>query len=175
MSTQQPRMAAPSAKEQILSSYDSEHATTMKVLRAYPADRLDLRPADGCRTARELAWVFVLERGLGESVFNNQLEKLMSGGTPPEPPESWEALLDALESAHQRFGDLIRSTSEEDLQQIVKFFVGPKTMGDYTRIEWIRFLIHDEIHHRGQFSVYLRMAGGRVPSIYGPSKDEPWM
>ena len=28
---------------------------------------------------------------------------------------------------------------------------------------------------RGQFSVYLRMAGGKVPSIYGPSADEPWM
>jgi len=24
-------------------------------------------------------------------------------------------------------------------------------------------------------SVYLRMAGGKVPSIYGPSADEPWM
>ena len=30
------------------------------------------------------------------------------------------------------------------------------------------------VHHRGQFSVYLRMADGKVPSIYGPSADEPW-
>ncbi len=29
-------------------------------------------------------------------------------------------------------------------------------------------------HHRGQFSVYLRMAGGKVPSIYGSTADEPW-
>ena len=28
-------------------------------------------------------------------------------------------------------------------------------------------------HHRGQLSVYLRLAGGRVPSIYGPSADDP--
>jgi uncharacterized damage-inducible protein DinB len=34
--------------------------------------------------------------------------------------------------------------------------------------------LHDQIHHRGQLTVHLRMAGGRVPSIYGPSKDEPW-
>ena len=33
----------------------------------------------------------------------------------------------------------------------------------------------DDVHHRGQLSVYLRMAGGKVPSIYGPSHDEPWM
>jgi hypothetical protein len=25
-----------------------------------------------------------------------------------------------------------------------------------------------------QFSIYLRMADGKVPSIYGPSADEPW-
>jgi len=31
----------------------------------------------------------------------------------------------------------------------------------------------DEVHHRGQLTVYLRLAGGKVPSIYGPSGDEP--
>jgi len=30
----------------------------------------------------------------------------------------------------------------------------------------------DEVHHRGQLTVYLRLAGGKVPSIYGPSGDE---
>jgi uncharacterized damage-inducible protein DinB len=30
-------------------------------------------------------------------------------------------------------------------------------------------------HHRGQLSVYLRLADGKVPSIYGPTADEPWM
>jgi uncharacterized damage-inducible protein DinB len=28
------------------------------------------------------------------------------------------------------------------------------------------------IHHRGQLSVYLRLTGVPVPSIYGPSADE---
>jgi uncharacterized damage-inducible protein DinB len=32
----------------------------------------------------------------------------------------------------------------------------------------------DQVHHRGQFSVYSRIAGASVPSIYGPSGDEPW-
>ena len=35
-------------------------------------------------------------------------------------------------------------------------------------------MLHDQIHHRGQLSVYLRIVGGKVPSIYGPSADEPW-
>jgi uncharacterized damage-inducible protein DinB len=35
------------------------------------------------------------------------------------------------------------------------------------------FTLSHLIHHRGQFSVYLRLVGARVPSIYGPTADEP--
>jgi uncharacterized damage-inducible protein DinB len=70
---------------------------------------------------------------------------------------------------------MVRSAPDEKLQQTVKFFTGPKQMGDVRRLDLVWFLLSDEIHHRGQFSVYLRMADGKVPSIYGPTADEPWM
>ncbi|MHB8852143.1 MAG: DinB family protein [Ignavibacteriaceae bacterium] len=53
--------------------------------------------------------------------------------------------------------------------------VAPKKMGDVRCIDLAWMMLLDMIHHRGQFSIYLRMAGGKVPSIYGPSADEPWM
>jgi uncharacterized damage-inducible protein DinB len=165
----------PSAKEQYLDIYEREHATTMKVLRAYPADRLDLRPHAACKTARELAWVFVIERGLGTMVFNDAFAGGVPPGEPPAAPASWEALLGALEQAHRDFADLIRATPDEKLGETVKFFTAPKTLGDIRRLDFLWFLLHDQIHHRGQFSIYLRMADGKVPSIYGPSADEPWM
>jgi uncharacterized damage-inducible protein DinB len=28
-------------------------------------------------------------------------------------------------------------------------------------------------HHRGQLTVYLRLNGAKVPSVYGPSADDP--
>jgi uncharacterized damage-inducible protein DinB len=33
--------------------------------------------------------------------------------------------------------------------------------------------LFDQVHHRGQLSTYLRPMGSTVPSIYGPSADEP--
>jgi uncharacterized damage-inducible protein DinB len=33
--------------------------------------------------------------------------------------------------------------------------------------------LFDAIHHRGQLSTYLRPMGAKVPSIYGPSADDP--
>src|SRR5262249_11410787 len=36
------------------------------------------------------------------------------------------------------------------------------------------WLFHnDAIHHRGQLAAYIRPMGGKVPSIYGPSGDDP--
>ena len=34
-------------------------------------------------------------------------------------------------------------------------------------------LLNHWYHHRGQFGVYLRLLGAKVPSSYGPSGDEP--
>ena len=162
-------------KQQFLDSYEREHATTMKVLRAYPKDKLDLKPSERSPTARHLAWVFVMERKLGTRLHHDAWATQAPSGAPPAPPESWDDLLSTLEQEHKAFGDLIRSAPEADLSKTIRFFTGPKTMGDIPRIAMLWFLLNDQIHHRGQFSVYLRMAGGKVPSIYGPSGDEPWM
>jgi uncharacterized damage-inducible protein DinB len=162
-------------KEQFLDAYDREHATTLRVLHNYPTDKLELRPHPKLKNARELAWVFVLERYLGERVWNDEIAKQGLSGKPPEAPASWDELLDALEKAHQHFRDIIAAASDETLTEKVTFFAGPKQMGQTSRIDWLWFLLSDQIHHRGQFSVYLRMAEGKVPSIYGPSGDEPWV
>jgi uncharacterized damage-inducible protein DinB len=166
----------PSPRQQFLDAYEREHATTMRVLRAYPADRADLRPHPRCKTARELAFVFALERGLGEMVMNGAFaDGGGPGGEMPQPPEAWDDVLAAVEQAHQAFGERVRAIPDDQLFQPVKFFVAPRTLGDIPTIQFVWMLLCDEIHHRGQFSVYLRMADGRVPSIYGPTADEPWM
>jgi uncharacterized damage-inducible protein DinB len=35
------------------------------------------------------------------------------------------------------------------------------------------FVMNHLVHHRGQMSVYLRLQNIPVPSMYGPSADEP--
>ncbi|MBM3762231.1 MAG: hypothetical protein FJW36_18530, partial [Acidobacteria bacterium] len=38
---------------------------------------------------------------------------------------------------------------------------------------YLNFMNSHTIHHRGQLSTYLRAMGGKCPSIYGGSADEP--
>jgi len=163
----------PAPKQQYLDAYEREHAITMRLLRAYPADKLDLKPHPKCKSARELAWMFVGERGLGIVVLKDQLNPAAMSGSP-QAPTDWNALLGGIEQAHKDFGDLVRSYSDTQLLERVKFFTAPKTLGEVSRIDFLWFLLSDQIHHRGQFSIYSRMADGKVPSIYGPSADEPW-
>lgn len=165
-------MTLPS-KQHFLDTLDIEHATTMRVLNAFPEDQLDLRPHGKCKNARELAWVFVQERGLADMVMTRRFPEGMEGEMPA-PPDSWAELLDSVEQAHASFRARVAATPEDEMNETVKFFTAPKTVSDVPLIDFLWLMLHDEIHHRGQFSIYLRMADGRVPSIYGPSADEPW-
>jgi len=48
-------------KETFLNTWEREFQTTLKVLKAYPPAKLDLKPHERSRSARELAWTFVVE------------------------------------------------------------------------------------------------------------------
>ena len=165
----------PSPKEQFLTAYDREHATTKRLLKSFPPDKAELRPHPKAKNARELAWTFVVERGLGTRVWNDELAKGMPAGGPPPAPQSWNEVMGALDKAHGDFRKLVASAPDSAFNEKVHFFTAPKTMSPIPRIDFLWFLLMDEVHHRGQFSVYTRMADGKVPSIYGPSADDPGM
>ena len=162
-------------KHALLDTLQQEHERTLKVLRAFPAEHADLRPHPKAKSALELGWVFVLECGLAQLILKDHFASAAPGGEPPPPPARWEEVLSALEQSWQQYMELVRSCTDEQLGEQVTFFTGPQTLGKYTRAEAVWFLLFDQIHHRGQFSVYLRMADAKVPSIYGPSLDEPWI
>ena len=87
-----------------------------------------------------------------------------TGITNPLSPEGYLMVRDAIATA-----PLSR------LDETIEFFVGPKRTSHIPVAELIWFMLLDSIHHRGQLSVFLRAMHAKVPSIYGPSADEPWM
>ena len=160
-----------SEKQAFLDAWNRESATTLKVLRAFPAGKEAMKPHDSCRTAKELAWTFVFEGHGGAQGVHGEIK-----WPPPMPamPENWNGMVGEVDRAFRKIADEVKTADESQLNTKVKFMTGPKQMGDVRRLDFLWFLLNDMIHHRGQFSVYLRMAGGKVPAIYGPSKDEPW-
>src|SRR2546427_7833283 len=160
-----------SEKQQFLTQLEKELPTTMRVLKAYPAAKADLKPHAKCKSARELAWMFVTEQKASEQALDGGIEF----GKMPKAPATLTEVVAVYEQSSKAFVDRIRKTPDTELNKTVKFFVAPKQMGDVRKMDLLWFMLMDQVHHRGQFTIYLRMAAGKVPSIYGPSADEPWM
>ena len=164
--------AVKSPKQQFLDGFERESATTLKVLKAYPEDQSELRPHERSKTARELAAMFTMEMAAIDAVIRGTFT------FPPKPlptPENWKAVIDTFDQIRTRALEGLREATDESLASgTVPFPTAPKTMGQWPKLEFAWFLLCDQIHHRGQLSVYLRMAGGKLPSIYGPTADEPW-
>ena len=165
---------AMSRTDQFLDVFAQEAATTLKVLRAYPPDQAELRPHPTSKSARELAWLFVMEQGMATAALRDQLNLPDANSQPPPPPATMSEIVTAFEQGARRLESLVRGMSDADLSKTVRFYVAPRQLGDIPKMAFLWFLLHDQIHHRGQLSVYLRMTGSKVPSIYGPSGDEPW-
>jgi uncharacterized damage-inducible protein DinB len=161
-----------SEKEMFLQSFQRETQITLKLLKAYPPAKAELKPAEKSRSARELAWVFVGEQGIADQALKGKVDFSIPG---PKAPANYSEIIPAFEKASRETLAKVSSASEEDLNKSVQWPIGPGKMGDFRRADVLWITLQDQIHHRGQFSVYLRLAGAKVPSIYGPTADENWM
>jgi uncharacterized damage-inducible protein DinB len=158
-------------KDLLLDSWAREYQLTTKVFKAYPEGKLDFKPHELSRTAKELAWTIISEEGI---FVNGAITGKFDFSHFDPPPTTMKDILSAYEKKHDEDVRKVKDMSDADLNKKVKVMVGRNTFADVRSIDTLWNVIMDNIHHRGQFSVYLRMAGGKVPSIYGPSHDEPW-
>jgi len=161
----------PDPRQQFLDAFRKEHATTRKLLRAFPPEQSEFTPHERSNTARQLAFTFLMEQKLLMAAFTDTLR--LTGRMPPMP-DDFAAIVEEFERDFDQVCRIIESATPESLATPVQFPVGPGQVGDWPKLQFAWFMLCDQIHHRGQLSVYLRMVGGKVPSIYGPSGDERW-
>ncbi len=153
-------------KDYISRLMEKEFATTLRVIRAYPADKLTFAPHERSSTARNLIRTFVFEMYLIKSyALGANLDRSFFQSYAPE--EIRTLMLDfGKESAEVL--SAVRKMGEEELNSQVEFAGKKMSAADF-----IMLMVLDQIHHRGQLTVYVRLAGGKVPSVYGPSADDP--
>jgi uncharacterized damage-inducible protein DinB len=152
-------------KETFLGIHQRECQTTHRLLSAYPADKAEFRPHERSRSARELAFTLANHELLFKQAAEGNIDTRIFGSTVPA---AMSEIIGALEKNHQAVDGAVGKAGEAELNQTINF------MGhDMRRMDVIWANLFDLIHHRGQFSVYVRLAGGQVPSIYGPSADDP--
>lgn len=161
-------------KEMFLNTWGRESAITLKILRQLPPDKAEYKPpGEKTRSAGELAGVFLAELHVVDGVVKGQIDFSNTRGF--KPPARYADILSSYETTLKAMAGKVQGMSEADWNSSMPFPVGPKQMGQLRKADILWTMLMDSVHHRGQFSIYLRLVGAKVPSIYGPSGDEPWM
>lgn len=165
-------MSAPhSEKAQLIRNFERELPTTLRVLHAFPAEKASYTPHERSTSALNLAWTFVQENELAMMALKGPIQF----GQLPKAPATMGEIIDAYEASAKNYLKALAATPDSRMDETIQFPSGPGKMGDVRVIDFAWMMFLDMIHHRGQLSTYIRPAGGKVPSIYGPSGDEKWM
>jgi uncharacterized damage-inducible protein DinB len=153
--------------EATLRVWEQENANTLRVLRAIPNAHITLRPHPRGWRMKDLAW----HLATSERWFCTGPLGLEPPGPDPvpkdRPPSSGAAMAAAREESHA-------ALAREAAKRPAPWFAGEVEFHGMRlpREEVLRLMLRHEAHHRGQLTIFLRIAGAKVPGVYGPSADE---
>jgi uncharacterized damage-inducible protein DinB len=157
------------SREFYLARLKDEAPLFLKVLRALPADKAGYRPHPRSRSAAELAWMLA-----GSATGAVELVNTLSlAWTDAKDEGSLTAAADALEKAQNALLARVAKLDDAAWGRESKLLMGDQVAWKAPLGEMLWGFLFDAIHHRGQLTVYIRPMGGKVPSIYGPSADDP--
>jgi uncharacterized damage-inducible protein DinB len=159
-------------KEGLLAEFDHEMATTRRLLERVPDDRLPWKPHERSMSFGRLATHISHLPLWGDTILNRpQFDLAETPMSPPDEP-SRASLLSAFDG-HVRATRAALDKTDAELVALWILKRGGQEMFAMPRVAAFRsFVLYHMVHHRGQLSVYLRLNGIPVPSMYGPSADE---
>jgi uncharacterized damage-inducible protein DinB len=161
-----------SQAQTLLAEFEQEAQTTRKFLERLPDDKLTWRPHEKSKTAGELAQHLASIPG---NVMRMALEDTfpMPNISVPQPA-SMADVLKTLDEGVATVKQLLPTVTDEGMKGMWRLIIDGKEVLAMPRYAVLRnILLNHWYHHRGQFGVYLRLVGAKVPSSYGPSGDEP--
>ena len=153
--------------------YEHELKQTRRVLEAVPSDKLDYKPHEKSYTLGGLAQHIAQLPMLFASIAS-QTELDFAKVPKQGPPKNTAEIVALFDQSAQQARAALAQLSEHALEQPWSlrfaeqvFYTGPR--GPSLRNLGMSHMIH----HRAQLTVYLRLINVPVPSMYGPTADEP--
>src|SRR5215470_4474067 len=154
--------------ETFFAVWERESQKTVETLKMLPTGQYDFRPDASGRSLGELAWHLAeLDAYVSFGVASGSL----SAEAKPaniKRPLTIEALAPGYRQIHEEAKERLRALTALDLDKEMQFFGSTLTVNS---LLWDVMLLHS-IHHRGQLSLLIRLAGGVVPQIFGPTREQ---
>lgn len=158
----------------ILAELAHEGATTRRLLERLPQDRLGWQPHQKSMTLGRLAThIAEIPGWVGSIVEKDEFDIGASGYVPPTLGSVAE-IIALFDKSVATATETLKRQSNDRLLAKWQLKKNGKLVVEMPRLGMVRsFLMNHLIHHRGQLSVYLRLQNVPLPSIYGPTADEP--
>jgi uncharacterized damage-inducible protein DinB len=148
--------------------FEAEKPKFVRVMKAVPADQAGYRPHPRSTSAGDLVWLLASE--LHDACALVERGEVSYVARPaPTIPES----IAAFEKNAAELETRIAKVDDATWDSKARFLADEKVIWETSLGDMLFGFLFDAIHHRGQLSSYLRPMGAKVPSIYGPSADDP--
>ena len=158
--------------DSLIAELENEAATTRRVLERVPEDRLSWAPHAKSMTLGRLAQHVAEIPGKIADLLDPPESRMPS--SPPPPVTSRDEILSILDQSVANAVSKLRSWGDAYLMEDCRVYFGDRVAMAGPRLRWVRAaMLNHWYHHRGQLTVYLRLLDVPVPSVYGPSADEP--
>jgi uncharacterized damage-inducible protein DinB len=163
-----------SLNESMVAEFQQEAKTTRKLLERVPLDALGWKPHEKSMTMERLSVHIIELYGWPRMVLSMDEMDLSKWDHQPPKVNAISDLLELFDTNVAGTLDLLKGQTDEQLLKSWKLRSGEMVFFEMPRIAVLRSMVlNHSIHHRGQLSVYLRLRNIPIPSIYGPSADEP--
>ena len=157
-----------SQRQFFLECLRAEGPKFVRVLKAVPPDQSAYRPHPRSSCTGDIVWLLASELGDACEITD---KGSLAFTMPPAPaiPEAIAVYERNLKELQAR----VAAIDDAKWDAPAKFIVDGKVAWEAPLGDMLFGFLFDAIHHRGQLSSYLRPMGAKVPSIYGPSGDDP--
>jgi uncharacterized damage-inducible protein DinB len=154
---------------------EGEAAISRRVLEQVPEGKAEWKPHEKSMPMGYLAQLVATMPGwIAMMIRQDSLDLRPVGGGGYKPPATHTRalLLAAADQSVAQAREALRSTNDTFLETRWQLLVGGRVVDDSPRHMAIASTFTHLGHHRGQLTVYLRLNGAKVPSVYGPSADD---
>jgi uncharacterized damage-inducible protein DinB len=161
--------------EWFLAELENEAAKTRRVLEQVPTGKRDFKPHDRSMPFGYLSdLVANIPSWVGFAITMDELDIAPKDGSSrrPVPLNTSAELVAALDKAVAQAREALQKTNDAHLATPWRLLAGGHVAMEQPRSQVIRDTFLHSAHHRGQMTVYLRLLGSKVPSVYGPTADD---